>query len=77
MVGLPGTGKTTLASDLKKALEQKVKVEWLNAGIVRSKYNDCDFSEQARIRQSIRRRDLSAQTSVDFAICDFFTPQRK
>lgn len=74
VMGLPGSGKTTLSSNLKKSLEVKSSVEWLNADIVRSKYNDWDFSEEGRIRQSIRMRDLSAQSHAEFMICDFVAP---
>lgn len=74
IMGLPGSGKTTLASNLKKTLESKATVQWLNADVVRAEYCDWDFSEQGRIRQSIRMRDLSSQSLSDFVICDFVTP---
>ncbi len=77
IMGLPGSGKTTLATDLKKSLESNVSVQWLNADEVRKKYDDWDFSEHGRIRQSIRMRDLCAQSSSKFVICDFVAPLEK
>lgn len=77
IMGLPGSGKSTLASDLKRSLEKKSSVEWLNADDVRKKYDDWDFSEQGRIRQSIRMRDLCTQSSSKFVICDFVAPLEK
>lgn len=74
IMGLPGSGKTTLAQALKQALEFKTTVEWLNADAVREKYGDWDFSGQGRIRQSERMRDLSAQSPCKLVICDFVAP---
>ena len=73
-MGLPGSGKTTLASALKASLEKRVSVEWLNADIVRAKHDDWDFSEAGRIRQSQRMHDLCDQSSSDIVICDFVAP---
>lgn len=75
IMGLPGAGKTTLAQELQKELyERDYSVEWINADEVRSRYNDWDFSEQGRIRQSRRMRKLADQSSADFVICDFVAP---
>lgn len=75
IMGLPGSGKTFLAKELKKQLEVLgKKVEWFNADIIREKFNDWDFSEEGRIRQSIRMKVLSDQSSSDFVICDFVAP---
>lgn len=71
IMGLPRSGKTTLASDLKRSLDAKITLEWLNTDDVRSQYNDWDFSEQGRIHQSIRMRDLCTQSSSELVICDF------
>ena len=49
-MGLPGAGKTTLASKLAPLINAK----WLNADEVRKKANDWDFSEEGRLRQSLR-----------------------
>ena len=41
IMGLPGSGKTTLAFELKKIL----KADWINADKVRGKFKDWDFSK--------------------------------
>ena len=76
IMGLPGSGKTTLAEALKKQLAVAGKsLVHFNADEVRKKYNDWDFSDPGRIRQSIRMRELADQCStVDYAICDFVCP---
>jgi len=76
IMGLPAAGKTTLATELKKLLEQNGKrVTWFNADDIRKQYNDWDFSPEGRIRQSLRMRDLAdAMTDMDYVICDFVAP---
>ena len=75
VMGLPGAGKTTLAKELKKQLEVLGKsVDWYNADIVREKFNDWDFSEEGRIRQSIRMKVLAEESKSDFVIADFVAP---
>lgn len=49
-MGLPGSGKTTLASYLVPLL----KAKWLNADEVRKEANDWDFSPEGRVRQAKR-----------------------
>ena len=74
-MGLPGAGKTFLSSYLKQELEKLNRtVEWFNADEVRKINNDWDFSEEGRIRQSIRMRELAEKSTVDFVICDFVAP---
>lgn len=90
IMGLPGAGKTYFAERLKARLEEcvrdpnelslrpiadaKVTVGWLNADRVRAHYNDWDFSEAGRIRQSLRMRDLADESNTDFVIVDFVAP---
>jgi len=76
IMGLPGSGKTTLAQWIVEFLQkERKKVGWLNADDVRKKYNDWDFSEAGRIRQSIRMRELAdAMADMDYVICDFVAP---
>jgi adenylylsulfate kinase len=75
IMGLPGAGKTTLATALKPALEvQGYSVVWFNADRIRQKFNDWDFSESGRIRQARRMREAADAELCDFVICDFVCP---
>ena len=76
VMGLPGAGKTTLAQWIVDFLQREGKrIGWLNADVVRKKYNDWDFSHDGRIRQSKRMRELAdAMTDMDYVICDFVAP---
>jgi adenylylsulfate kinase len=69
-MGLPGSGKTTLASKLVGLLQ----CDWFNADEIRKQYNDWDFSEEGRIRQAERMRELSDKSKAKYAICDFVCP---
>lgn len=75
IMGLPGSGKTTLAKAIINQLEFFNKtVAWLNGDDVRKKYNDWDFSHDGRIRQSLRMRELADNIKSDYVICDFVAP---
>lgn len=75
IMGLPGAGKTTLAQALKNIIEKDFRtVDWHNADAVRQQFNDWDFSEMGRIRQSIRMRELADQSTCDYVIADFVAP---
>ena len=75
IMGLPGSGKTTLATELKKLIESTGKtVTWFNADEVRKQFDDWDFSEAGRIRQSKRMSDLAETCGTDYALCDFVAP---
>ena len=78
-MGLPGSGKTTLASDLYWLLNNNYKSYWLNADDVRKKFNDWDFSESGRDRQAKRMKDLAELHGQynDVVICDFVCPFEK
>lgn len=74
-MGLPGSGKTTLAKELKKQLQAKGKtVMWFNADSVRADFQDWDFTEKGRIRQATRMNNLASKSTCDFVICDFVAP---
>jgi adenylylsulfate kinase len=74
-MGLPGSGKTTLALNLFGRLNRLGHtVEWFNADDVRKKYNDWDFSPEGRIRQSQRMRDLADASTSEYVIADFIAP---
>ena len=71
-MGLPGSGKTTLANELAPLL----KAKRLNADEVRKESNDWDFSEEGRIRQSKRMADLAKKLQEDgnYVVADFICP---
>lgn len=70
IMGLPGSGKTTLAQALQKRLDSA----HFNADLVRGMFNDWDFSEEGRIRQSQRMRDLADAARADYVLADFIAP---
>ena len=75
IMGLPGSGKTTLANSLKAELMAADKiVSWFNADDVRKRYNDWDFSHEGRVRQAGRMKILTGLSLAEFAICDFVAP---
>jgi adenylylsulfate kinase len=75
IMGLPGSGKTTLALSLLSKLHKLGRtVEWLNADDVRKQYNDWDFSAKGRIRQSQRMRELADKSRMEYVIADFIAP---
>ena len=76
IMGLPGAGKTYLAQHIVEHLQaERKRVGWLNADDVRKEYNDWDFSEAGRVRQSLRMRTLAdTMADVDYVICDFVAP---
>ena len=75
IMGLPGAGKTTLATELARQLvDNNFIVDWFNADDVRKKFNDWDFSQEGRLRQAQRMLELSNASDADFVICDFVAP---
>ena len=71
-MGLPGSGKTTLASKLVPLLNAK----WLNNDEVRKAANDWDFSIEARKRQAKRMADFAEKYKKknQTVVADFICP---
>ena len=70
IMGLPGSGKTTLAL----ALKERLGAAHYNADQVRKDFNDWDFSPEGRLRQARRMRDLCDSSDTEYAIADFVAP---
>jgi adenylylsulfate kinase len=70
--GLPGSGKTTLA----KSLAELIDGVHINADVIRTSYNDWDFSLSGRIRQSNRMKHLADGVVMagKIAVADFIAP---
>ena len=75
IMGLPGAGKTTLALNLLNFFSPDVL--WLNADEIRRKFDDWDFTERGRIRQSIRMREIADASNRDYIIADFVCPLKE
>lgn len=73
-MGLPGSGKTTLAKELYSTLLKSHSVSWFNADVIRQEYDDWDFSLSGRIRQATRMRSLCDNSKSKYCICDFVAP---
>ena len=75
IMGLPGSGKTTLANELGPMLNAKR----LNADEVRKEANDWDFSEEGRKRQSKRMAEFAKKLKEDgsYVIADFICPTKE
>ena len=74
-MGLPGSGKTTLA----KPFAELIGGVWINADQIRERYNDWDFSIEGRIRQAQRMKHLAdgIEMSGKIAVADFVCPTEK
>ena len=72
IMGLPGSGKTTLASKLVSLINAK----WLNADDVRKAADDWDFSEEGRKRQAKRMASMAEKYKQDghHVVADFVCP---
>jgi adenylylsulfate kinase-like enzyme len=75
IMGLPGSGKTTLA----EILTQKLNAVWFNADAVRQEINkDLGFTEEDRNEQARRMGKLCdwVKKSGNYAIADFVCPTK-
>ena len=72
IMGLPGSGKTTLANELASLL----KAKRLNADEVRKEAHDWDFSEAGRTRQAKRMANFAKKIKEDgnSVVVDFICP---
>ena len=72
VMGLPGSGKTYLSERLQPLIE----AAWFIADKVRSMAADWDFSEEGRLRQSLRMKSIADFESSHnrIVICDFVCP---
>ena len=71
-MGLPGSGKTTLANEIAP----KINAKRLNADEVRKEANDWDFSAEGRKRQSKRMAEFAKKLKDDgnYVVADFICP---
>jgi adenylylsulfate kinase len=72
IMGLPGSGKTTLA----RLLAERLNAVWINADQVRKDSDDWDFSPDGRSRQSLRMW-THAEEALDrgrIVVADFICP---
>lgn len=70
VMGLPGSGKTTLTEKLRQLLPVSTH---LNADEVRKEHDDWDFSDEGRLRQAHRMREKADQVG-GLVFGDFVCP---
>ena len=72
IMGLPGSGKTTLANELGPMLNAKR----LNADEVRKEAGDWDFSKEGRKRQAKRMANsaIKLKNEGNYVVADFICP---
>jgi len=72
IMGLPGSGKTTLA----QMIAPRLNAVWLNADEIRKQADDWDFSPEGRKRQSLRMSTLAegAVGNNRIVVADFICP---
>ena len=71
--GLPGSGKTTLATKLVEVLGN---ADFYNADEIRSKFKDWDFTTEGRTRQMKRMQDYTRKSVAKgrYGVADFVCP---
>jgi adenylylsulfate kinase len=74
-MGLPGSGKTTLA----KRLVEMFNAVWLNADEIRRQCDDWDFSPEGRARQALRMWTYAEESIKQNrnVVADFVCPTEK
>jgi adenylylsulfate kinase len=80
IMGLSGSGKSTFAKKLVEDLNELGKpAEHFNADAIREAFNDWDFTEEGRTRQTERMKRFAegATTMGKIAVCDFICPTQK
>jgi len=70
IMGLPGSGKTYIS----RCLLEHLDADHFNADAVRAQHEDWDFSEEGRMRQVHRMKDLCRESEKPYAIMDFVCP---
>jgi len=75
IMGLPGSGKTTLANKLVPMFN----AVWLNADEVRKNADDWDFSPEGRTRQANRMKSMAEDALANNrnVVADFVCPTEK
>jgi nucleoside-triphosphatase THEP1 len=77
IMGLPGSGKTTLAEKIIHGLKESgMQVNWHNADSIRQKWKDWDFTMSGRLRQAERMAMTcdEDERSGFHSVCDFVCP---
>jgi adenylylsulfate kinase len=79
VMGLPGSGKTTLAEKLFLEIVKNRPAEWVNADELRTECKDWDFSDTGRLRQA-KRMTVIANAGVEngfVMVSDFVCPKKE
>jgi len=75
IMGLPGSGKSELATELRRLIEEKeISVERLDGEKACIAFDDYDFSEAGFLNQAVRLSTGAHHTFSDIVIVDFIAP---
>jgi len=78
IMGLPGSGKTTFAEKVVMEFHNReILATWFNADEIRQENNDWDFSDEGRLRQAMRMRELVDNSETEYNIVDMVAPTIK